>query len=237
MSEYNCPTCEDTGMVGDDFCECVAGRIRRTVRGSIVRVTRIDEQGNPVGDMTTLDGVIDFTVSGNEEHDEPVDLDLSGVTTVVIPGTLVGRYTMALMLGHVWPGSVTMLDMGAEWEFDYADLPSDEQTIAARITRCYEIAAHALVSMDAVWARAEAEHLPMPEVLIHGLWSSPEDRSNPIGHAWVLLDDGRIWEPISRTICDAESFMRYTQCRNVATYNAEAARINMVRTGHYGTWH
>jgi len=142
----------------------------------------------------------------------------------------------ALRLGHHWPTSTMLLNMGANWEFDYADLPSDEQTFKARVTRCYEIAGTAVVSTDAVRSRAEAENLPMPEALIHGTWSSPDTRERPIHHAWVLLDDGSIWEPISRTLCDAEMFTRYTQCVSQGIYSPKAATLNMVKSGHYGRW-
>lgn len=197
---------------------------RSPIVGSAVRITRLDAEGNPIGDETP-----EFT----RIVDETPEFTRIKIDVTFLPTS---RMVLGLMLGHRWAIDPVLIAMGAEWEFDYADLPSDEQSFESRITRCYEIAAHAIVNTDAVRNRAEAEQLPMPEALIHGKWSSPDTRDKPIHHAWVLLDDGRIWEPISRTIHDTEEFTRYTQCVSNDIYSPEAAAANMLRTGHYGRW-
>lgn len=145
-------------------------------------------------------------------------------------------FLLAMMRGQRWPLDATTIRMGAEWEFDYADLPSDQQSVSTRITRCYEISATALVHSDAVRSKVEKEGLPSPEVLIHGRWSSPNTRDKPIPHAWVLLSDGHVWEPITKTLCDPVRFASYTQCVSARTYDREAALHQMVTTGHYGGW-
>lgn len=149
------------------------------------------------------------------------------------------------LLLEPWRLNETYMAMGAERMFDYAQdmVPSefDESLVQSeykqRLTRCYELAALAFVVATRVSPEDYVEHdLPFPETLVHGWWSSPETRQAPIAHAWVVLSDGRIWEPISSLIFDAAAFAEFTQPFDQVTYTLREAIANMVRHDHYGRW-
>lgn len=125
------------------------------------------------------------------------------------------------------------LAMGASAEFDYA---LDDPIFAARITRCYELAGKAFLHG---WDRVSVlgrPNLPKPALLIHGQWSSPETRDEPIDHAWVMLSDERIWEPITMALCDPDMFYEYTEGTQDQMYGKAEAAIKMLHHGHYGPW-
>ena len=158
---------------------------------------------------------------------EPVERHLRLVVDVPSPEAI------ALLTGQRWVASPVLMEMGAEWEFDYA---RDGRSFKDRLTHCYELAAKAF--FDWHEAMPTPEGLPEPMSLVHGTWSSPDTRDAPIPHAWVLLDDYRIWEPISEALFNAEKFYEYTQGKVDWIYHGEAlVHRNVNRSGHYGPWH
>jgi len=127
-----------------------------------------------------------------------------------------------------------LLSMGARCVFDYAGA-DDKPVLRERLTHCYELAAWAFTDWPDKAEQIEYLGLPTPVTLVHGMWQGPEPVA--IGHAWVVLSDGAIWEPISMTLCDPETFYEYTRGVNVETYSETAVAINMVLSGHFGPWH
>ena len=62
----------------------------------------------------------------------------------------------------------------------------DAMKFEDRLRRCYELAGKGIL------------HAPEGSTLVHG---TIEGFGNPrIGHAWVELPDGSVWEPISRVV-------------------------------------
>lgn len=125
-----------------------------------------------------------------------------------------------------WQMDPTITAMGAEARFDYAD---DEPSMSARLTRCYELAGKTFLNYE---PKSDSTN---PMWLIHGTWHGPKAPER-IPHAWVVLTDGRIWEPITACIYHAETFMAYTRAEVVTGYTSRQARIKMVDTNHYGPW-
>lgn len=130
-----------------------------------------------------------------------------------------------------WATNPILVSMGAERRFDYAN---DTDVFEDRLTRCYELAARAFHwHPNAAWAH---HNVPAPAALIHGSWHW-HDAPKRIDHAWVLLEDSRIWEPITQMICDPEKFSASTRSEVGYLYDDVAARRNLMRFAHWGPWH
>lgn len=140
-----------------------------------------------------------------------------------------------------WMYDDTCVGMGAERQFDYTLIGNLGQDLSPRLGRCYELAVKAFTGWTQFISQPRGvdisrPNLPAPVALIHGWWRHP---ANAVGihHAWVILEDGRMWEPITGLICDPVLFMNYGSCRVDRTYIETEARINMVKHQHYGPWH
>jgi hypothetical protein len=139
-----------------------------------------------------------------------------------------------------WMFDNTCIAMGAERQFDYTmigDLGSD---LSPRLGRCYELALGAFTGWEKF--KKTPSHisvqvdLPAPVALVHGFWKHPR-LPDGIHHAWTVLEDGRVWEPITGLICDPVLFMEFGQCRVDRSYDETEARTMMLRHQHYGPWH
>lgn len=216
------------------------------IKGGHLRLVRLDAEGNPVGSAFDIDGQLSLRVEDSEGDVEVIPVSGNSVvsgrfrpTTVEFEAGEIPISVLALMMGETWRFNSTYMAMGAEVEFDYTGtrLPFDE-----RLGNCYELAATAF--MDYYFNHAgvdkalvmEARGVPVPTTLVHGTWSSPETREHPIAHAWVVLSDGRIWEPISALIFDAEKFYSFCEPHDMETYAEHEVRVNMLKHGHYGRW-
>lgn len=142
-----------------------------------------------------------------------------------------------------WMFDNTCIGMGAYRQFDYTlrgDLGHD---LESRVGECYMLAAQAFQGWEKFavsyrWANAEgdaADRLPAPNLLVHGWMRHPEEPKG-IHHAWVILENGQVWEPITGLICDANLFYRFGNCRDFKRYTEHEARVKMLRTQHYGPW-
>lgn len=133
-----------------------------------------------------------------------------------------------------WMYDATCIGLGAERQFDYAD---DALGLDHRLGRCYELAAKAFTGWEMfnTYRGSHDSNLPAPTTLVHGTWQGPEPVR--IGHAWVVLADGRIWEPITALICDPVLFHAYSRDEEERTYGATRTRVHMIRSGHFGPWH
>lgn len=144
-----------------------------------------------------------------------------------------------------WMYDATCVGLGAERQFDYAQTDEPMYPLGHRLGRCYELAAQAFSGWEMFEQHNSAltrlpdgsmtPRLPAPKTLVHGTWQGPEPVR--IGHAWVVLEDGRIWEPITALICDPVLFHAYSRDEAAWAYDATAVRVNLLKSGHYGPWH
>ena len=96
-----------------------------------------------------------------------------------------------------------------------------------RRQRCYELAGYAVAFGTA----------PAGSLLVHGSWTGPVPKER-IGHAWVLLPDGCVWEPIrARIYADRAEFYDWTKAWDERTYALSVVRRNLASSGHFGRWH
>ena len=122
--------------------------------------------------------------------------------------------------------------MGAQAEIDYAN---EGGLFRERLTRCYELASLGMVPWEGMAEHLESEGLPTPDRLVHGSWHGPEAPKR-IKHAWVMLDDGRVWEPITSLIYDRDKFYSYTRAQDDRLYSRAGALRRMNESQHHGPW-
>lgn len=101
-----------------------------------------------------------------------------------------------------------------------------------RLGCCYELAARALWTDNGHVSYS----VPRPIGLAHGSWKGPETANTAIGHAWVFLEDGNVWEPVTRAVCDRDKFYSYTQARDKYLYDAPQVRRMLMKFQHWGPW-
>lgn len=144
--------------------------------------------------------------------------------------------TMSEMLW--WAFDADCVGMGAYRQFDYTmrgDLGPD---LSPRLGLCYELAMGALTGWEKInrWTGDATRLLPEPVGIVHGTIHHRKEEHR-IGHAWVMLGDGDVWEPITGLICDTVRFHDYARAEDVMLYDTVAARTTMLRNQHYGPWH
>lgn len=100
-------------------------------------------------------------------------------------------------------------------------------TFDLRLTRCYELAASAVVFGDLG-----------DGVLIHGSICGPMSAQR-IGHAWVLTgEEGeQVWEPITGKAYPREEWYAWAGAEEEHWYNRDTAVKKMHEFRHYGRWH
>lgn len=99
-------------------------------------------------------------------------------------------------------------------------------TFDQRIGRCYELAGHAVLSRS----------VPEGTMLVHGSWHGPY-ATRRIGHAWLVLPDGNIWEPITMEVFTPDDFFAWTNAIAEVEYDWTEAAYNAVEFESYGRWH
>jgi len=134
---------------------------------------------------------------------------------------------------ELWRFDPTVLAMGAEAAFDYAD---EHTPMEERLGNCYELAAKGLLLMGEGSLLLSKIDLPRPSHLVHGSWHG-QGAPARIKHAWVVLSDGRIWEPITALIYDADKFNTYCRTEKIAVYSRGEAQHQMFEHRHWGPWH
>jgi hypothetical protein len=97
---------------------------------------------------------------------------------------------------------------------------------SSRLGRCYEMAGAAVL-----WTLVDA-------VLVHGSIQQPGSIENPAPfmHAWVVLADGRVWEPTQGRLWDAKSFWSVMRPVVTKTYRHAELCDAITRTRHWGPW-
>lgn len=99
-----------------------------------------------------------------------------------------------------------------------------------RKSRCFELAANAIVGQLGPALLPGAGCL-----LVHG---SIGLLSGRIGHAWLLLPGGRLWEPIrARVYEDRAGFYHWLAAWDEIAYGRPAAIRLLNQHGHFGPWH
>lgn len=119
------------------------------------------------------------------------------------------------------PEAVQRTWMGTE-EVDGEELGSFD----LRIGRCYELAALAVML-------SRTPRLRLVHGSIHNDFHSHHGR---IGHAWALLPDGKVWEPIFGMVFEAGDWQGYANPKIERIYHRWHAIRLMHNTQHYGPW-
>ena len=97
-----------------------------------------------------------------------------------------------------------------------------------RLTRCSELACYALLLGEA----------PEGTLLVHGTIHGEDSPLGRIGHAWLRLPDGTIWEPIAAELhVNWAAWRDWAAAKVEATYTTEEAARNVLVHSHYGRWH
>ena len=106
---------------------------------------------------------------------------------------------------------------------------SDEpaRTINERLHRCYELAGYALTLGDA----------PEDAILVHGTWQHVVFSDKRRGHAWLVLPDDRVWEPIQGKIWNKREWELIVQPVEEVRYTKDEARNVIMFHRHWGRWH
>jgi hypothetical protein len=95
--------------------------------------------------------------------------------------------------------------------------------LKTRAHRCYEIAVKALI------VRGTA---PADSLLVHGTLGL-----TGIAHAWLVLPDGSIWDPVYALVFTPDEWWRCVQPRDEHRYTKYEAAVACSRAGHCGPWH
>lgn len=92
----------------------------------------------------------------------------------------------------------------------------------ARLGRCYELAGrHVMNARDG-------------SSLVHG---SIQGAGNPrIGHAWVQLPDGAVYDPVLDQEFPADVHAVVFSARTEQVYDLEGVAVETIRSGHWGPW-
>ncbi|MGV8972202.1 MAG: GNAT family N-acetyltransferase [Rhodoglobus sp.] len=105
------------------------------------------------------------------------------------------------------------------------DAESPTMTFEQRLTHCYDLSASALFY-------GAPEGSKLVHGTIHG-WGAPRR----IGHGWLELPDGKVWEPITAKVYDKNEWTIWAGAEVERVYTKTEAVHHLVDSGHYGRWH
>lgn len=95
-------------------------------------------------------------------------------------------------------------------------------TMNDRLGRCYELAGRrVLFDEDAA-------------ILVHG--TIQRDPLPPNPHAWVILPDRLVWEPVTEMTLPADAFARFFGAKEDRRYSPKEVAIQTAQSGHWGPW-
>jgi hypothetical protein len=77
---------------------------------------------------------------------------------------------------------------------------------------------------------------PKGTKLVHGTMHG-QRAPRRIGHAWLRLPGGKVWEPINAKIHDEAEWVAYARAKVDRVYTKTQAGRMLVLNGHYGRWH
>jgi hypothetical protein len=121
------------------------------------------------------------------------------------------------------------LEPPARVEFYGSEVANGEPSVLfdQRRSRCYELA---------TWTAIHGS-VPRGTVLVHGNWHGPGAPAR-IGHAWLRLPDGSVWEPIRhRLYVDPLAWEHWTGAREEVRYSQHQATRLVLAHDTYGPWH
>lgn len=95
--------------------------------------------------------------------------------------------------------------------------------VPGHLGRCYELSGKQVINSGDPGAH-----------LVHGTIQGFGEP--PIGHAWVELSDGSVWEPAGATVYPGEVFAALFNPVEHARHSAHEASVKMLVTGHFGPW-
>lgn len=99
-------------------------------------------------------------------------------------------------------------------------------SIDLRLKRCYELAGCCVLSGKA----------PQGSSVVHGSWHGP-GAPQRIGHAWVRLPLGLIWEPIRGNVFLEREFYEWTRAWDEREYAFNALATMVMSHNDFGRWH
>jgi hypothetical protein len=73
--------------------------------------------------------------------------------------------------------------------------------------------------------------------LIHGGIAQHPLSENIIGHAWIELDDGRVYDPVLDKFMTKDAYMIHRRAVIERCYSLDEALRLVVEARHYGPWH
>lgn len=127
------------------------------------------------------------------------------------------------MMEGFYPGVVGRVSFGTESVGD-----ESARTYGERLKRCYELAGYAVLLGG----------VPVGSVLVHGTIDGGPGTLGRIGHAWVLLPDGKVWEPITREIWrDYATWQSYADAKVERQYSKQRVSNAVRFYQHWGVWH
>lgn len=128
-----------------------------------------------------------------------------------------------------WEGRPA-LPAGLSEYFGTAQVYGDpSHSFGQRAGRCYELSAYALTLGDSA--------PPVGSRLVHGTIDGGPGTLGRIGHAWLLLPGGELWEPILARVFPGGEWLEWADALVERVYSVPQARSLMVSSGHYGRWH
>ena len=95
-----------------------------------------------------------------------------------------------------------------------------------RKSRCYELAAYAIAFGD----------VPKGSTLVHGVIDGGPGTRGPLGHAWLVLPGGLVWEPILGDVFSQDAWYVWAKAVPVWQYTEGEAQAKMIEHEHYGPW-
>jgi hypothetical protein len=98
------------------------------------------------------------------------------------------------------------------------------EALSERLGRCYELSGRYV-------------HHDADATLVHGQvrWLGLSFR-DPIPHAWVVLADGSVFDPVLNLHIEQHQWDRWMEAAVEQTYTQQQSMVMTVRTGHWGPY-
>lgn len=100
----------------------------------------------------------------------------------------------------------------------------DSATLRPRQGRCFELAGKFILADES-----------KTSVLVHGTVDAGRSKM-PIEHAWIVLEDGRIYEPVEDTFFSAEQFTSTRRPNDETRFSYAEALIGLATVKNWGPW-
>lgn len=95
-----------------------------------------------------------------------------------------------------------------------------------RTSRCYELASSAMIRLA-----------PRGATLVHGSIYNPDfPVPGRMGHAWIELPDGAVWEPVFGIIYEPLAWLEYASPEIERAFTYDDVLHLTLSSGHHGPW-